>query len=175
MPSTSRLPRASRSFLVGAALALAACGGANGNGTATVPEIDDARSSELAEVLRSNGLTSASSAVEAIGLDALSDAGEYTFFVPSDEAFQSLGADEIADLFDDGDRLVAVLRDHLVPGKISSADLEASGELSTESGKVLLFDGTVDPPTIDGAPIVDVDIAVGTSGVIHVIDRIVGS
>ncbi len=175
MPSTMRPTRAARRTIAfaAAAIVVASCGAGGDGGAATVPVDDAERSSELADVLRAHGLESASSAVDALGLDSLSDAAEYTFFVPSDEAFQSLGADEIAELFDDSDRLGDVLRDHVVTGRIPFGELAGVGELTTADGLVLTFDGASDPPTVGGVRIVEVDIEVGTSGVVHVIDRLV--
>ncbi|NND76348.1 MAG: fasciclin domain-containing protein [Ilumatobacter sp.] len=158
-----------------AAVVVASCGGVDPDGRPANSTADPVRAEqavELADVLRDHGLTSASSAVELVGLDALTDATDFTFFVPSDEAFQSLGADEIADLFSQTDRLTTVLRGHLVPGRTTAAELVQRGVVATEGGTQLDIAVDADGATIGGVTIVDSDIEVGSGGLVHVIDQL---
>ena len=100
-----------RGLAVGAALVLmTACGGDD-----TESAVEDAadelseeasdvaasaeeQSQQLATMLRDRGLSSVASAVELVDFTEIVDAPDFTFFAPDDEAFQTLTADEMADL-----------------------------------------------------------------------------
>jgi uncharacterized surface protein with fasciclin (FAS1) repeats len=77
-------------------------------------------------------------AVAAAGLvDTLSRAGPFTVFAPTDEAFNRIDAAQRANLMMPAQReqLAALLTYHVVPGRITAADLEArlaaGGDMAT--------------------------------------------
>lgn len=113
-------------------------------------------------------------AVKAAGLaEALSGEGPFTIFAPTNAAFAKLPEGTVATLLkpENKEKLAAVLKYHVVAGKVMAADVKA-GKVKTLNGAeatLAIADGKV---TIDKATIVKTDI-VGTNGVIHVIDSVI--
>lgn len=175
-PSIRRPSRAVARFalaVIATSVVAAACGNDGGDTAASDPDAGaSAAASELVDALRRLDLESAATAVEVAGLDLLDDGQEYTMFVPTDDAFASLGADEIAELFAQPEQLGELLRDHVVVGRTSAAELAGLDDVATDGGHRLeIGDGGA---TVDGAAIVEADIAVGPGGIVHVIDRVLG-
>lgn len=112
-------------------------------------------------------------AVKAAGLvDALSGDGPFTVFAPRDAAFESLG-DELRGLLGEERRgdLTRVLTFHVVPGRVTAADLATRRSLDSLSGQRIdvSFDGgTI---RVNGAGIVTADIE-ASNGIVHVIDSV---
>lgn len=134
-------------------------------------DVEDAQSS-LSTALSALGLTSLSSAVSGVEISDLTDADEFTFFAPNDEAFTSMTADELADLLSDPERLRDVLRNHLIEERIDSTDLAERTSVTSSLGQeldVTATDGTV---TVGGATVVQADEDAG-DGVIHVVDGLI--
>jgi uncharacterized surface protein with fasciclin (FAS1) repeats len=115
------------------------------------------------------------SAVGAADLaDALSGTGPYTIFAPTNEAFAAMDQDLLADLLkpENKDKLVTVLSYHVVPGKISSAEIAGKSEATASlNNKDMLIDGTGDSIKVNTATVTMGDIA-ASNGVIHVIDQV---
>ena len=120
--------------------------------------------------------------VEAAGLDeALSGAGPYTLFAPTDEAFEALPDGFVDQLMDPAmhDDLVELLSYHVVPEAMDGAALaELVDGLGAESATIpTLIDGltlVVESQvgvTIDGAEIVRPDMK-ATNGIVHGIDTV---
>ena len=113
-------------------------------------------------------------AVKAGGLaEALSGEGPFTIFAPTNAAFAKLPEGTVATLLkpENKGKLAAILKYHVVAGKVMAADVKA-GKVKTLNGAeatIAIADGNV---TIDKANIVKTDI-VGTNGVIHVIDSVI--
>jgi uncharacterized surface protein with fasciclin (FAS1) repeats len=116
-------------------------------------------------------------AVKAAGLvDTLKSDGPFTVLAPTDEAFAKLPEGALDSLLkpENKDKLVAILKYHVIPSKARAVDVVALGgkEVKTAEGssvKVAVKDGTV---TINGAKVVKTDIEC-TNGVIHVIDTVI--
>jgi uncharacterized surface protein with fasciclin (FAS1) repeats len=112
--------------------------------------------------------------VIASGLDNfLSGTGPFTVFAPSDRAFEKLEKGVLDSLMkpENKARLVDVLNDHVVSGKINFKDLKDGENLKTVSGKDLhvhVKDGQV---SIEGAKIQARDVAT-SNGVIHSLDTV---
>src|SRR5262245_2825929 len=73
--------------------------------------------------------------------DSLGDSGPFTLFAPNDEAFKRVNVDEISG---DRDNLVSILTYHIVPGKLTAAEIARDEQLMTNNGKsltVLLEEG----------------------------------
>ncbi len=113
-------------------------------------------------------------AVKAAGLaDALSGDGPFTIFAPTNEAFAKLPKGTVEDLLkpENKDKLAAILKYHVVAGKVLAADVKPM-KVKTLQGtefEVTVKDGAV---MVDGAKVVKTDI-VGKNGVIHVIDSVI--
>jgi len=110
-------------------------------------------------------------AVEAAGLaDTLADGGPFTVFAPTDEAFAALPQETVNGLLADPPALARVLTYHVVPGRITSAQITGDSEQETVEGGVLKIavNGGV---TVNDATVIQADVE-AANGVIHVIDRV---
>jgi len=100
---------------------------------------------------------------------ALKSDGPFTVFAPTDEAFAKLpkGTVEALLLPKNKEKLIAVLKYHVVSGKVMAGDVLRAMEVKTLQGskaKISL--------SIDGAKIIKTDIEC-SNGVIHVIDSVI--
>ena len=110
-------------------------------------------------------------ALQAAGLiDTLKGKGPFTVFAPTDAAFAKIPKAQLDALLADKAKLTAVLTYHVVPGKVMAKDVKA-GKVKTVQGSDLTL-GTMGGVTVDGAKVVQADIA-ADNGVIHVIDSVV--
>jgi len=110
-------------------------------------------------------------AVDAAGLgDTLADGGPFTVFAPTDEAFAALPPETVSRLLADPAALARVLTYHVVPGRITSAQITHESEQKTVEGGVLRIavNGAV---TVNDAHVIQADVE-AENGVIHVIDRV---
>ena len=115
-------------------------------------------------------------AVKAAGLvETLKGEGPFTVLAPTDEAFAKLPEGTVESLLkpENKDKLVAILKYHVIPAKAMAADvvqLDGKDVKTAEgsSAKVAVKDGAV---MINGAKVVKTDIEC-TNGVIHVIDTV---
>lgn len=92
-----------------------------------------------------------------------------TLFAATDDAFEMLPADVLADIREDTDLLRSLVFHHTAAGRIASDDFE-TGPLEMADETTLALDATV--PSIDGATIsvLDIDAA---NGVVHMIDEVI--
>ncbi|MDX7949845.1 fasciclin domain-containing protein [Lichenihabitans sp. Uapishka_5] len=125
-------------------------------------------------------------AVKAAGLvDTLQGAGPFTVFAPTNEAFAKLPAGTVDTLLkpENKDKLTAVLTYHVVPGKLTAADLakmakEAGGQaqIKTVEGEPLtvsLKGKTIDITDAKGdVARVTIPNVMQSNGVIHVINTV---
>ncbi|GMV36510.1 MAG: hypothetical protein AMXMBFR61_10180 [Fimbriimonadales bacterium] len=111
-------------------------------------------------------------AVQHAGLaDALSGPGPITVFAPTDEAFAKLPAGTVDALLQDIPRLQAILKFHVVPGRMGSSDVASSQELPTLNGQSISVDAS-NGVRVNGANVVTADIE-AENGIIHVIDSVI--
>jgi transforming growth factor-beta-induced protein len=113
-------------------------------------------------------------AVKAAGLvDVLAGDGPYTVFAPTNEAFAKLGS-TVEELLKPGnrDKLVSILKYHVVPGRRLASDVVGSSFLATAQGADLTVATRDGGAFVNDAKIVKTDMVVG-NGVIHVIDSVV--
>jgi len=102
--------------------------------------------------------------------DELGAAGPLTVFAPSDEAFKSLPDKTLQSLAADPVQLKAVLRQHMVDGRVRAEDIKP-GEAKTHQGAKVTLARSAGFVTVDEAVVIQADI-VATNGVAHVIDRV---
>ncbi len=117
-------------------------------------------------------LVSALSAAELT--DALKAEGPFTVFAPTNAAFQKLDPAVLADLLkpENKAKLQAVLKHHVVAGKVAGADAKgATVDLTTLGGDVLKVDGKGEVVKVGEATVTSGDI-VAANGVVHVIDTV---
>ena len=121
-------------------------------------------------------------AVKAAGLvDALSGPGPFTVFAPTDDVFAKIPKLEFDALLANPDRLKQVLLNHVLPGKVTAADIiqginfvkqnSTSIKIKTLAGfdvTCSVKDGSV---FVNNAKVIDSDI-VASDGVIHVINGV---
>ena len=113
-------------------------------------------------------------AAEAAGLvDALSGAGPLTVFAPTDEAFAKLPAGTVASLLkpENREKLAAILKYHVVPGRIYSDAAVAAKTAKTLQGQSLTIRVEGGTARINDAELMTTDID-ASNGVIHVIDGV---
>jgi uncharacterized surface protein with fasciclin (FAS1) repeats len=113
----------------------------------------------LVKALKTTGMT-----------EWLEKPGPFTFFAPSDEAFNRLNVEGI---LEDKDKLASILQYHLVAEKHNAAALDAKNifTLVTEMGKSLSVYLDENEIMIDNAHIIEPDIECA-NGVIHIIDNV---
>ena len=113
-------------------------------------------------------------AVRAAGLaEALSGSGPFTVFAPTDAAFARLDKAALSGLLEPAQRptLTRILTHHVVPGRLTAAQLlqmesvetlaGTTLPLATLRGRLLVGDAAVESADIDGG-----------NGVVHLIDRV---
>jgi len=136
----------------------------------------EAMTVDVVDTLAKEGhFTTLISALNAAGLaEQLKGDGPFTLMAPNDAAFQKLPAGTVEAWLkpENKDKLAAVLKYHVVPGKHMAADMKTM-EVDTLNGakaKVTAKDdGTV---LFSNAKVIQTDIE-ATNGVVHVIDTVV--
>jgi uncharacterized surface protein with fasciclin (FAS1) repeats len=116
-------------------------------------------------------------AVKAADLvDTLKSKGPFTVLAPTDDAFKKLPAGTVESLLkpENKDKLIAILKYHVIPSKAMAADvvkLDGKKVKTVEGSEVSIkvTNGTV---TVDKAKVIKTDIET-TNGVIHVIDTVI--
>jgi uncharacterized surface protein with fasciclin (FAS1) repeats len=116
-------------------------------------------------------LVSALRAADLVG--ALQGKGPFTVFAPNNAAFAKLPPGALEDLLkpENKKKLAAILKNHVIEGKVMAADVK-SGTVRTLDGKkveVAVENGKVG---FGGAQVIATDIN-ASNGVIHVIDTVV--
>ena len=135
-----------------------------------LPNTDDI----LTTAVNAGGFETLATAVKAAGLvEALSGAGPFTVFAPTDEAFAKLPSGTLEALLkpENEQKLVAVLKHHVVAGRVFADQAIGAGRFETLNGTSLrarivggrlrVGDATVSASDLDAA-----------NGVIHVIDTV---
>ena len=109
-------------------------------------------------------------------VDTLKGEGPFTVMAPTDEAFAKLPAGTVESLLkpENKEKLIAVLKYHVIPGKAMANDVvKLDGKdvktVEGDTAKICVKDGTV---MINDAKVVKTDIET-SNGVIHVIDTVI--
>jgi uncharacterized surface protein with fasciclin (FAS1) repeats len=115
--------------MAAAMLTLSACADEAEDGQAGQAAEAEPSGETLAEAVSdAEGLTTVAEALRDVGLTQVFDgAGSYTILAPNDDAFAALG--ETREALTEPDQraaIAAVLRDHIVPGYLTPADIEAA-------------------------------------------------
>ena len=135
-----------------------------------------AQSKDIVDLAAGNdNLKTLVAAVKAGGLvDVLKSDGPFTVFAPTDKAFAALPEGTLESLLkpENKGQLAAILKYHVVSGKVMSSDLSNGQKAATVQGEkvgVSIKNGTV---KIDGAQVVMADVQ-AKNGVVHVIDKVI--
>ena len=112
-------------------------------------------------------------ALQAAGLvDTLKGAGPFTVFAPTDAAFAKLPKGTVEDLLkpENKGKLTAILTYHVVPGKVTAADVaKLTAAKTVQGGSVRV--STKGGVMIDNAHVTTADVT-ASNGVIHIIDTV---
>jgi uncharacterized surface protein with fasciclin (FAS1) repeats len=117
------------------------------------------------------------------GIDATNLAGllktnkNLTVFAPTDAAFATMPAAELAKLKSDKTAMQKFVLHHVVNAPIDSTKIKgAKGPIPSGAGDTILLDGSDEAGTmkVDGATIVQADLRTG-SGLLHVVDHVLVS
>jgi uncharacterized surface protein with fasciclin (FAS1) repeats len=111
-------------------------------------------------------------AVKAAGIaDTLKNSGPYTVFAPTDSAFEKLPPGTFNSLMKDKTKLTEVLEHHVIPGKVTIADVKP-GKVKTIQGDLLTLTSDNGKVTVDNANVIQSDV-IADNGIIHEIDTVV--
>lgn len=114
-------------------------------------------------------------ALEAADLvSTLKGEGPYTVFAPTDEAFARLPAGTVEHLLkpENHDQLTAILTYHVVPGKVSAAEVVTLDSVRTVNGAEITIRTSDAGVNVDDARVIKTDVG-ASNGVIHVIDTVI--
>ncbi|HEY5722292.1 MAG TPA: fasciclin domain-containing protein [Allosphingosinicella sp.] len=125
-------------------------------------------------------------AVQAAGLaDTLSGPGPFTVFAPTNSAFAKLPPGTVASLLraENRDKLQSILTYHVVPGRVTAADLVRKIKAGRGQARIATVQGGILTARMAGKQVVIVDANGGTArvstadlmqsnGVIHVTDAV---
>lgn len=151
--------RAFALMAAGTALALAGCASTPTPATITDTAARTPQLSTLAKLINDAGLA-----------DTLRGAGPFTVFAPSDEAFKAVPAATMEQLAKDKAMLAAVLSYHVIPAKVTSAEVK-TGNVKTVQGANVAVSKAGTFVTVEDAVVTQADVA-ATNGVVHVIDKV---
>ena len=102
--------------------------------------------------------------------DTLRADGPYTVFAPSDDAFKAVPAKTMAELAGNKQLLKDVLSYHVVPGKVTAAEVK-NGNAKTVQGANLALGKSGTYVTVEDAMVTQADVP-ASNGVVHIIDRV---
>ncbi len=119
--------------------------------------------------------TTLAKALEAAGLvTTLKGAGPFTVFAPTDEAFAKLPAGTLETLLkpENKQKLQRILTYHVVPGKVTAADVMKMKTAKAVSGDTITVHAADGGVRVDDAHVTKADV-MASNGVIHVIDSVI--
>ena len=158
-------------------LLLSACGADDSTTDTTVAAGDDTEmSTEVGNIVAvaqgNEDFSTLVAAITAAGLgDALSGAGPFTVFAPTNAAFEALPAGLLEKLLlpENKEVLTKILTYHVVPAKVMAADV-AAGDVTTLEGSAFAIT-TEGGVKVNASNVTATDVA-ASNGVIHVIDAV---
>ncbi|MBF2028387.1 MAG: fasciclin domain-containing protein [Oscillatoriales cyanobacterium C42_A2020_001] len=111
-------------------------------------------------------------AVQAAGLvETLKSPGPFTVFAPNDDAFAKLPPGTIQTLVQNIPQLTRILKFHVVPGRLTQAELAELGVVTSVEGSTIPIDCS-ENFEVKNATVIAPDIQ-ADNGVIHVIDTVI--
>jgi uncharacterized surface protein with fasciclin (FAS1) repeats len=122
-------------------------------------------------IARQPELTTLNTLVAQAGLaDALKAPGTFTVFAPTNDAFKGVPAKTMDELARDPAKLKAVLSYHVLPVKVTAAEVK-NGNAKTTQGANVALSRAGEFVTVEDAMVQHADI-VATNGVVHTVDRV---
>ena len=104
-------------------------------------------------------------------VDTLKSPGPFTVFAPTDAAFAKLPPGTITTLVQNIPQLTRILCYHVVPGKLTQADLAKLDSVTSVEGSPIAIDCS-DGFEVKNSTVVIADIE-ADNGIIHVIDNVI--
>lgn len=145
--------------IAASAIALAGCASLSAPVTVTDTAAKTPQLSTLAKLIQDAGLA-----------ETLRGPGPFTVFAPSDEAFKAVPQKTLQELAANKEMLRAVLSYHVLPGKVSAAEVKPGNAKTVQGANVALARaGTF--VTVEDAMVTQADVP-ASNGVVHVIDRV---
>jgi uncharacterized surface protein with fasciclin (FAS1) repeats len=150
----------------------------------TQGELMSANNSNISQVSSKNIVDTAAAngsfhtlgkALEAADLTSvLKGAGPYTFFAPTDAAFEKLPKDILENWLKPENKaeLISVLKYHVLPGRTPAVEVEKLTAPTMMQGQSVTVRKEGERLSIGGAHITQRDIA-SSNGVIHAIDKVI--
>ena len=118
------------------------------------------------------GFSTLVAAVKAANLvETLKTPGPFTVFAPNDAAFDNLPPGTVQTLVQNPPQLARILTYHVVPGKLTQADLAQVDSVTSVEGSPITIDCS-DNFEVKNATVIAADIE-ADNGIIHVIDRVI--
>ena len=104
----------------------------------------------------------------------LSSTGPFTFFAPSDSAFEKLEKGTIESLLEPGNKikLTDLMNNHVVTGKITFSELKDGDKLETVNGNQLLIHVKNGSVSVGDANVQARDAKKISNGIIHIMDTV---
>jgi uncharacterized surface protein with fasciclin (FAS1) repeats len=164
------------------AVGVAACGGdddeSTSGGAATTeqqaPSTQEKGQDVVALAQDTRDLSTLVTAVSTAELvDTLQGEGPFTVFAPTNAAFQKLGDEQVQSLLEpeNRDQLTKILTYHVVPGRLTAAELSDGQKLETVAGETLPVEVDGGTVMVGDASVVQPDVE-ASNGVVHVIDGV---
>jgi uncharacterized surface protein with fasciclin (FAS1) repeats len=103
----------------------------------------------------------------------LQSPGPFTVFAPTDEAFAKLPAGTVDSLLlpENKDKLISILKYHVVAGEVLAADVVKLSSADTVEGQPVMITATDSGVRVNDANVIKTDV-MASNGVIHVIDTV---
>jgi len=112
-------------------------------------------------------------AVEVADLVAdLKSPGPFTVFAPNDQAFATLPPGTVQTLVQNPPQLARILKYHVLPGKLTKADLAQVEEVISLEGSPIRIKCSDEVFEVKNATVLMADIE-ADNGIIHVLDRVI--
>jgi len=126
----------------------------------------------IADTIASNpSLSTLNGLIAKAGLtETLKSGGPFTVFAPTNDAFKAVPAKTLDELAQDPAKLKAVLTYHVIPARITSADVKTSS-VKTVNGAEVALAKAGEFVTVEDALVQTADIS-ATNGVVQVVDRV---
>lgn len=143
-------------------------------GIAAAETYGDTKGPNIVDVASKAGtFTTLVTALKVAGLvEALQGEGPFTVFAPTDEAFAKLPAGTLEALLKDVPKLKEILLYHVVPGKVTAAQVVSLSKAATLQGSDVAISAGKDGVKINDARVITTDV-MASNGVIHLIDAVI--
>ena len=160
------MKRIAQALTVAATIALMSSNAGAGYGSKQKDIVDTA-------LAAGNFNTLATALTEAGLVEALKGDGPFTVFAPTDEAFAKLPKGTVESLLEpeNRDKLIAVLKYHVVAGRLDASAVSEAKGAKTLNGQQLAFSAKKGNVMIGEAKVTAADVK-AANGIIHVIDTV---